>query len=209
MKDGKHKKDMNQKEEIKNENEVQDEQSLENGSQPELDEKHIKEMEEKDQKITELETEISELKDKLLRRAAEFENYKRRTENDQLNLIKYAAEPIIQTLLPIVDDFERSLLHIENAKDINAIKEGLKLVYDKLIKALKEQGVEKIDSIGEAFDVEFHEALMQKPVEGVEPHTVVEEIEKGYKYKDKIIRHAKVIVSEIPAEEQSNNSTEK
>lgn len=208
MKEGKHKKNMNQKEEIKNDNAVQDEQSLENGSQPELDEKHIKEMEEKDRKITELETEISELKDKLLRRAAEFENYKRRTENDQLNLIKYAAEPIIQNLLPIVDDFERSLLHIENAKDINAVKEGIKLVYDKLIKALKVQGVEKINSVGEPFDVEYHEALMQKPAEGVEPHTVVEEIEKGYKYKDKIIRHAKVIVSEIPAEGQSNNSTE-
>lgn len=155
-------------------------------------------------KINELENEISGLKDKLLRKAAEFENYKRRTENDQLNLIKYAAEPIIQNLLPIVDDFERSLLHIESAKDINAIKEGIKLVYEKLMKALKDQGVEKIESTGEPFNVDFHDALMQKKVDGVEPHTVVEEVEKGYKYKDKVIRHAKVIVSEASSEEAAD-----
>ncbi len=162
-----------------------------------------------EEKINELENEVAELKDKLLRKAAEFENYKRRTENDQLNLFKYAAESFIIKLLPVVDDFERSLLHIENTKDVKAIQDGIKLVYDKLMKVLNEQGVEKINSLGEPFNVDLHDALMQRPAENVEPHTVLEEIEKGYMYKDRVIRHAKVIVSEAPAEETTNSSNDK
>ena len=147
-------------------------------------------------KIAQLENEISTLNDKLLRKAAEFENYKRRTENDQLNLLTYAAESFIQKLLPVIDDFERSLDHIDDAQELDAIKKGLHLIYDKLMKVLDEQGVKKIESTGEPFNVDFHEALMQREDNSVEPHTVLEEIEKGYIYKDKVIRHAKVIVSE-------------
>jgi len=149
-----------------------------------------------EERIAELETEVQELKDKLLRKAAEFENYKRRTENDQLNLLTYAAESFIVKLLPVVDDFERSLEHIEDAQDINAIKQGIKLIYEKLMKVFDEQGIKKIDAVGKPFDVEYHEALMQRKDESVEPHTVLDEIEKGYMYKDKVIRHSKVIVSE-------------
>ncbi len=151
--------------------------------------------------ITQLEQEVVELKDKLLRKAAEFENYKRRTENDQLNLLTFAAESFIQKLLPVIDDFERSLGHVEEAQDITAIKQGLKLIYDKLMKVLDEQGVKKIESVGNPFDVDYHEALMQRPDDSVEPHTVLDEMEKGYTYKDKVIRHAKVIVSEEESSE--------
>ena len=151
--------------------------------------------------VKQLEQEIVELKDKLLRKAAEFENYKRRTENDQINLLTFAAESFIQKLLPVIDDFERSLGHIDDAEDINAIKQGLKLIYDKLMKVLDEQGVKKIDAIGNPFDVDYHEALMQRPDDSVEPHTVLDEMEKGYTYKDKVIRHAKVIVSEEKSSE--------
>lgn len=158
------------------------------------------------QKISQLENEVSDYKDKLLRKAAEFENYKRRTENEQLNLLKYAAESFIVKLLPIVDDFERSLLHLDNAKDVDSIKQGIKLVYDKLIKILTDQGVTKMDSVGKPFDVHFHEALMQRKAEGVKPHTVLDEVEKGYLYKDRVIRHAKVVVSEDSMEETTNQS---
>ena len=151
--------------------------------------------------VKQLDQEIVELKDKLLRKAAEFENYKRRTENDQINLLTFAAESFIQKLLPVIDDFERSLGHIDDAEDINAIKQGLKLIYDKLMKVLDEQGVKKIDAIGNPFDVDYHEALMQRPDDSVEPHTVIDEMEKGYTYKDKVIRHAKVIVSEEKSSE--------
>ena len=160
-----------------------------------------------EEKINQLESEVLELKDKLLRKVAEFENYKKRTENDQMNLLTYAAESFIQKLLPVVDDFERSLQHIEDAQDIDAIKQGIKLIYDKLMKVFQEQGVKKIDSVGKRFDVDYHEALMQRADDSVEPHTVLDEIAKGYTYNDKVIRHTKVIVSEeksSTAEETEN-----
>ncbi|MCG6914077.1 nucleotide exchange factor GrpE [bacterium BMS3Abin03] len=165
-----------------------------------------KEESKSEEKITQLENEVAELKDKLLRKAAEFENYKRRTENDQLNLLTYAAESFIQRLLPVVDDFERSLQHINEAQEVDAIKQGLKLIYDKFMKVLDDQGVKKMESVGEPFNVDYHEALLQRPDDSVEPHTVLEEIEKGYMYKDKVIRHAKVIVSEDKEPEVNNNS---
>lgn len=161
-----------------------------------------------EEKINQLETEVLEFKDKLLRKAAEFENYKRRTENDQMNLLTYAAESFIKKLLPVVDDFERSLQHIEDAQDTDAIKQGIKLIYDKLMKVFQEQGVIKIDSVGKHFDVDYHEALMQRADDSVESHTVLDELEKGYTYNDKVIRHAKVIVSEeksSAAEETEND----
>ncbi len=151
--------------------------------------------------LEKLKEENTELKDTLLRKVAEFENYKRRTENEQANLLKYTGEHIITSLLPVIDDFERSLRHIKEAKDINAIQDGLKLVFDKLMKTLNEQGIKKIEAIGKPFDVNYHEAVMQRKEEGAEPHTVLDEIETGYIYKDRVIRHSKVIVSEDLTEE--------
>ena len=148
------------------------------------------------EKIQILENEVEELKDKVLRKSAEFENYKRRTENDQLNLLTYAAESFISKLLPIIDDFERSMKHVGNVNDNNSVKEGMGLIYDKFIKLLDEQGVKKMESKGKPFDVNYHEAVMQQKDDSVAPHTVIEELECGYMYKDKVIRHAKVIVSE-------------
>lgn len=168
-----------------------------------------KELEIKNKKIDELEKENLDYKDKLLRKAAEFENYKRRTEKDQLNLINYAAESFITKLLPVVDDFERSLEHINNAKDASSIGEGVKLVYEKLMKLLDEQGVKKIDSTGKPFDFNLHEAVSQQKNDSVPPHTVIYEVEKGYMYKDRVIRHAKVVVSEDGDEHSHvNNSDE-
>lgn len=149
-----------------------------------------------EEKILVLEQEVNQYKELALRKAAEFENYKRRTENDQLNLLKYAAESLIIKLLPIIDDLERSLEHMTEETDVQKIKEGIRLVYNKFIKTLDEQGVKKIDSVGKPFSVEFHEALMQRPDDSVPPHTVIDELETGYLYKDRVIRHAKVIVSE-------------
>ena len=189
-------KDENKK--IKVDDEKKIEEKINNEDAPE--QKQEEKADKRDFRIAELEKEAAELKDKFLRKVAEFENYKRRTENDQFNLIKYSAASFIIKLLPVIDDFERSLDHIEDAKDIDAIKEGLKLIYGKLKKALDEEGVKKIDAAGKPFDVEYHEAIMQRPDDSVEPHTVLNEVEKGYLYKDKVIRHSKVIVSEEPSE---------
>jgi molecular chaperone GrpE len=176
-----------------NENINQNEKEEQN-SQMEETNKEIK-IEELQKRVEELEKESNEWKEKFLRKAAEFENYKRRTENDQLNLINYAAESFIKKILPIVDDFERSLEHINDSNDYEKLKEGVQLIYNKLVKVLDEQGVKKIEAVGKPFDVHFHEALMQKADNSVPAHTVLEELEKGYMYKDKVIRHAKVVVS--------------
>ena len=159
-------------------------------------------------KITELETQVKELQDKVLRKAAEFENYKRRTENDQFNLLNYAAESFIVKLLPIVDDFERSMRHIDDIDGNNSVKDGIKLVYEKLQKLLNEQGVKKMDTKGQPFNVDFHDALMQQKNDSVPPHTILEEIEPGYLYRDKVIRHAKVIVSEESSADQTQDLNE-
>lgn len=156
------------------------------------------------EKILELEKQNAELKDTLLRKVAEFENFKRRNENEQINLIKYAAEPFVKNILSVYDDLERSLIHIDEPNNFESTKKGLQLVFEKFTKILESQGVKKIDAKGQPFDVHLHEALMQQPVEGVEPHTVLDVIEPGYIFKDKVIRHAKVIVSSEPASTDYN-----
>ena len=159
-----------------------------------------------EEKIADLEAQVKEWHDKFLRKAAEFENYKRRTENDQFNLINYAAESFITKLLPVIDDFERSLQHIDDDNNVDAVKEGIKLVYEKLLKVLDEQGVKKMKVKGEPFNVDYHDALMQRQDDSVPPHTILEEIEKGYLYRDKVIRHAKVIVSEETSSDENQIS---
>ena len=159
-----------------------------------------------EEKIAELEIQVKEWQDKFLRKAAEFENFKRRTEADQFNLINYAAESFIVKLLPVVDDFERSLQHIDKNSNIDAVKEGIKLVYEKFLKVLEDQGIKKMKVKGEPFNVEYHDALMQRKDDSVPSHTVLEEIETGYLYRDKVIRHAKVIVSEESSADENQVS---
>ncbi|HMN48654.1 MAG TPA: nucleotide exchange factor GrpE [Ignavibacteriaceae bacterium] len=175
------------KEKMNEDNEIKDESLNE--------EECAEEKSDLEEKIKSLEDEINKYKELALRKAAEFENYKRRTENDQLNLLKYAAESLIIKLLPIVDDLERSLAHMNEETDVMKIKEGVQLIYNKFIKVLDEQGVKKIEAVGKPFSVEYHEALLQRPDDSVPPHTVIDELETGYMFKDRVIRHAKVIVS--------------
>lgn len=175
---------------------AEEKQNIESEVQKSIEDIFSKEIAELRNTNESLQKEVSEYKDKLLRKAAEFENYKRRTENDQINLITFAAESFILKVLPVYDDLERSLQHIEDKNTLEAVKEGLKMVYNKFGKILEEQGIKKIEAKGKPFDVHYHEALMQKKVEGVEPHVVLEEVETGYMYRDKVIRHSKVIVSD-------------
>ena len=146
-------------------------------------------------KIEKLQKEVEELNDKLLRRAAEFENYKRRTENEFQNMLKYAAEPIIIDILHIYDDLGRSLNHVDEEKNKESLAQGIKMVYDKFSKVLEDKGIKRIECKGQEFDFNYHEALLQQPTKEFPPNTVIEEVEAGYIYKDKVIKHAKVIVS--------------
>jgi len=196
-------------EEFNSEDMVQDSTGKEdNISESSEEAESISESVELVEKVNELESKIIELQDLLLRKAAEFENYKRRTENDQMNLLSYAAESFIIKLLPVVDDFERSLKHINDAKDTGSIRDGIKFMYDKLLKILNDQGVKKMEVVGKPFNVAFHDALMQRIDNSVPPHTVIEEIEPGYLYKDKVIRHAKVIVTDESTMESSQINDE-
>jgi len=148
-------------------------------------------------KIGELEQSISQYKDQLLRKAAEFENYKKRTENDYGSIIKYSNEDLISKLLPVVDDFERSLKALQKNKPAgdDIFAKALELIHNKLVKILEAQGVKHFEVLGLPFDPQLHDALMQLPRSDVPPHTVIEEVEKGYRLQDKVIRHARVVVS--------------
>ena len=190
--------------------------SEENTDQPKQQDAEQNEAEMLKRKSAELEETIAQLKDQLLRKAAEFENYKKRTENEYASLVKYANEDLISNLLPVIDDFHRSVKMGQTAsgdknspdpQSADALLRGNELIYNKFMKILEGIGVTAFDSVGMPFDPNFHDALLQVPRNDVAPHTVVEEVEKGYKLNDKVIRHAKVIVSgEISAEEQPGSN---
>ena len=157
------------------------------------------------ERVAELEKKNEDLNDRLIRRLAEFENYKKRTDVEKTELFKYAAEPFILKTLTVHEDLERSLSHIDD-ENIDALKEGLKLVVSKFTQILEEQGVTKIDAMGKEFDHEYHEALLQQPSKDFPPNTVVNVVEAGYMFKDKVIKHAKVIVSQEVVEEVSEEN---
>jgi len=163
------------------------------------------------ERVEELEKKNEELNDRLIRRLAEFENYKKRTDMEKEQLFKYAAEPFIIKVLTVHEDLQRSLSHIDD-ENKDALRDGLKLVADKFTQILDDQGVKKIKTNGEIFDVDFHEALLQQPSKDVPADTILTEVESGYIYKDKVIKHAKVIVSKEIEEEvetnEENNSEE-
>jgi molecular chaperone GrpE len=154
------------------------------------------------QKVEELQKLADSYKDQLLRKAAEFENFKRRTEAELTNLVRNANEGLIAALLPILNDFVRSLKAGAENKDYDAFYKGVELIYTKFSKLLESQGLTPFESVGKPFDVEYHDALLQVPRDDVPPHTVIEEVERGYKLNDKVLRHAKVIVSAAPSPEE-------
>jgi molecular chaperone GrpE len=156
-----------------------------------------------EQRIAELEQERDDMKDKYLRKAAEFENYKRRTEQEFSAMVKYANEQLIVDILPVIDDFERSLHIGTDRREFGPFYKGIELIYQKFKNILESRNVKQIESIGNRFDVDLHDALMQVAKENVEPGTIVEEVEKGYRYNDKVIRHAKVVVAKEPDEDTS------
>jgi molecular chaperone GrpE len=141
-----------------------------------------------------LKAEAADWKDKYVRLYAEFENYRQRTSKEKIALIGTATEGLMKDLLPVIDDFERSLKAIESASDIASLKEGVDLVYQKLFKTLSQKGLKAMESIGQPFDAELQEAITQFPAPTPEQKgQVIDEVEKGYTLNDKTIRFAKVI----------------
>lgn len=148
-------------------------------------------------KVDEQAEKIAELNEKYLRIYSEFENFRRRTAKEKLDLIKTAGGDVIKNLLPVVDDLERAIKYNESATDIEAVKEGFNLVYTKMKQILEQQGLKEMEALNQPFDVEIHEALTKIPAPSDElKGKVVDVMEKGFYLNDKVIRYAKVIVGE-------------
>ena len=179
-------------EEKKNQEDIQDADQL----QEEQAEANINIEQEVDEPTTkEL---IQQEKDKYLRLFAEFENYKKRTSRERIELFKTANQEVMTVLLPVLDDFERALMHIEDDKEAEELRKGVLLIYQKLIKTLEQKGLAKVEvKQGDKFDAEIHEAITQIPAPSKKlKGKVIEVIEKGYKLGDKIIRYPKVVIGQ-------------
>jgi|InofroStandDraft_1065614.scaffolds.fasta_scaffold31687_2 molecular chaperone GrpE len=143
------------------------------------------------------ETEVEKEKKEYLFLMAEFDNFRKRTIRERSELVKNASEKALQGLLPIVDDFERGLDAIRDSSDAEAVKEGMNLIYNKLIKYLADNGVKAMESTGADFDTELHEAVAMVPADDVTPKGKVKDtVSKGYTINDKVLRHAKVVVAQ-------------
>jgi molecular chaperone GrpE len=145
--------------------------------------------------IGQLKSKNEELNDKYTRLVAEFDNYKKRTDKEFILLIQNANEKLITEILPVVDDLERSLGHLKEGNDFEALLNGFKLINKNLYSLLEKQGLKPMKSVGEDFDPEKHDALMQVENKKVKSNKIVDEHLKGYLFNDKVIRHAQVVVS--------------
>jgi molecular chaperone GrpE len=137
-------------------------------------------------------------KDKFLRLFAEFENYKKRTSKERIELFKTAGQELMTSLLPIIDDFERALTHIEEDKEAEELRKGVLLIYQKFYNTLELKGLSKIETReGDVFDAEHHEAITQIPAPTEDlKGKIIDCVEKGYKLGDKIIRYPKVVIGQ-------------
>jgi molecular chaperone GrpE len=147
--------------------------------------------------MEQIKQQLSDMNDKNLRLMAEFDNYRKRTAKERLDLIKTASEGVLVDLLPLVDDFERAQKAMETSEDVNAVKEGVELIYNKFIGFLTQNGVKAIPTENVDFDTEFHEAITTFPAPTEElKGKIIDCVSKGYTMNEKVIRFSKVVVGE-------------
>ncbi len=172
---------------------VQDATAAEEGSQePELseEEKLAKDLEE-------AKTELDKQKKEYLFLLAEFDNFRKRTLKEKADLVKNAAEKAMLEILPVVDDFERALQAMHDSSDLESVKEGVDLIYNKFVKYLESNGVKAIDSNNADFNTEYHEAVTTFPAaDDSQKGKVIDTVQKGYMINDKVLRHSKVVVGQ-------------
>ncbi len=147
-------------------------------------------------KVAELEQKVADLEDLKLRQMAEFDNYRRRTNKEKLDLIETAGEGIFKNMLPLMDDFERAMVAMEKSEDVNALREGLQLIYQKFRGFLEQNKVTEIETEGKDFDTDEHEAVTTFAAGEEKKGKIIDCTQKGYKLGDKVIRFAKVVVGE-------------
>ena len=137
---------------------------------------------------------IEELTDRVKRQMAEFDNFRKRTEKEKSAMYEIGAKDIIEKILPVVDNFERGLATIPEGEEKSAFAEGMDKVYKQLVKTLGDAGVKPIEAVGQPFDPNFHNAVMQVESEEYDSGVVAQELQKGYMYKDSVVRHSMVAV---------------
>nr|WP_321223228.1 nucleotide exchange factor GrpE [uncultured Psychroserpens sp.] len=145
-----------------------------------------------------LKDDLAKEKDKFMRLFAEFENYKRRTTKERIDLFKTASEDVLLSMLPVLDDFERALLHIEDDKEAEELRKGVLLIYNKLLSTLEKKGLSKIEvAQGDTFNADDHEAITQIPAPTDDlKGKIIDVVEKGYKLGEKVIRFPKVVIGQ-------------
>jgi molecular chaperone GrpE len=147
------------------------------------------------EKLHEMGEKLEEMNDKYLRLFSEFDNYRKRTQKEKIEFYKTASEDVIISLLPVLDDFERALKAVEDNGIDENFKEGIELIYNKLVNTLKQKGLEPMNAMGQEFDTDFHEAITNIPAPSPDMKgKVVDVTERGYTLNDKVIRFAKVVV---------------
>lgn len=150
-----------------------------------------------EQELEKANAEIEDQKDKYLRLSAEFDNYRKRTLKEKAELILNGSEKSINSILPVVDDFERALKNMETATDVAAVKEGVELIYNKFMSVLAQNGVKVIETKEQPLDTDYHEAIAVIPApDKALKGKILDCVQTGYTLNDKVIRHAKVVVGE-------------
>jgi molecular chaperone GrpE len=150
---------------------------------------------EKDTKISELESKVTELNDKYLRLYSEFDNFRKRTAKEKIELMQSAGEDVFKSILPVIDDFDRAIKSNAATTDIQAVNDGVNLIFNKFQSTLTQKGLLEMKTIGETFDADVHEAITSIPAPSEDMKgKIVEELEKGYSLNGKIIRFAKVVI---------------
>ena len=160
-------------------------------------EKHTRAKHHKEDKTVKLEEEIAQLNDKYLRLYSEFDNYRKRTIKEKIELSKTASADVILSILPVLDDFERAIKAFEiSDESTDALKHGIILIFNKFTNILSQQGLKQIKAVGEEFNTDFHEAITQIPAtDPAMKGKIIDETEKGYILYDKVIRYSKVVVA--------------
>ncbi len=186
---------MNKNEEKNISDEKQETQDTE--TQEEKKNQHRKHRKTKSEEIAELKEQLAELNDKYLRLFSDFDNYRKRSNAEKIELIKTASREVIEGLLPVLDDFERALQHLKEQNADEQTIQGVELIYNKLFNYLKQKGLEPMDSKGKDFNTDYHDAITQIPAPSDDlKGKVVDVIQKGYLLNGNIIRHAKVVVGQ-------------
>ncbi len=148
--------------------------------------------------LARLRAKVAALEDSLLRAKADFQNLQRRSAVDRAEAVRYANTELMRSLLNVLDDFDRSLAAAERSESLQSVVDGVKLVHANLIKALNDHGLEAIEALHRPFDPNIHEAMLQRFCEDHEPGTVMEQVARGYRLRDRVVRPAKVIVAAAP-----------